>query len=233
MLTLTRNYLARAAATALTGQRDPAVIIVEGIGVLDRDTVCRAIVAIGPALLTGNRDDAVELAANALRPLPPHPDPADVAIRDLEARAFVAWFAGLAVEAAFDDTPRGVVATRDPDDPHRFRLVAVGTAHTATLRPGGPVCPWLIETFTAGVPVSRCEVYQVEVDDALHIARGGLHTLLARRPGTTTTPCGECGRPISDDAPSVIDAAHAAACSLHPWGLTDRRPIRVGQDVSL
>ena len=125
------------------------------------------------------------------------------------------------MEAACSDPLRGVITVVDRDDRQLFHLTAVGADHTATLQPG-VVSPWLIETFTAGVLVSRCEVHDADLAAALGMGRAGLLALAAREPGTGTTPCDECDWPITDDAPSVIDPSHAPSCSLHPWATSTR-----------
>lgn len=224
MLHLTRAHLALAASRALTGHGQPPVVIVEGLGVLDHDTISRTIAAIGPALLShdgaGDRRRAVALAAAALRPLPAHPDPATDTMRELEARAFVTWFVGLAAEAACIDTLCGVVTVLAETSGEAVDLTAVGLPHTATLRAAAVDRDWVIETFTADALVSRAELHGLSFAAAVQLARAGLHTLASQEPGSGTTACTECGLPIDDDDPSVIDPSHARSCSLHPWAIT-------------
>lgn len=225
MLNLDKEHLARAASRALTGQGDPPVILVEGLGLLDRDTVSRTIVAIGPALLAGDHDRALDLAASALRPLPVHPEPAAVTMRDIEARAFVSWLVGLVAQAALNHPLRGRVELADDprviciEDDGRpiMHLTIDDNLHFATLRPSDRAGDWLIDTHAAYVQIACTQLHDLDLPTAISMVYAVLHVLAATGPGSSTTPCFECELPIPDDAPAMVDPAHAASCSLHPW----------------
>lgn len=227
MLQLKREHLARAAARALAGQGTPPVILVDGIGLLDNATVTLMIDAIGPALLCGDRRRAVDLAAGALGPLPSPPEPAAVAVRELEARAFVTWFAGLAAEAAFGDLPDGV-ATDEDGGGRVVHLSLPGTAHSAALRPGDDDRDWRIDVRTSHALVSRTELHDVDASTATALARAALHVLGARPPADETA-CAECELPIPDNASSAVDPSHATSCSLHPSASATPEPAITGR----
>jgi hypothetical protein len=198
VLKLNSEHLTSAAERALTGRGDPPVILVDGVGLLDRDTVSRTIKAIRPALLAGDHRQARVLAATALRDLSPQEDLAAVMMRDTEARAFVAWFAGLAAEAALNHPVSELVDTAT--DPRVVRVANDGRPimhltdddeelRYAVLSPGHAANSWLVETYAAGAQVSRTQLHGLDLPTAIAMAYAGMHVLAAAGMGSSPASC--------------------------------------------